>query len=322
MKTITIPAKDLESNPWHFRLMPEKDLEVLTNSLQENGIGAIPQPIVARIDKKYYIVDGHARINAATECGIKEISCSLADWITSYHDLRVWSFRLNRQGYSNILVLSDMVHEDVQFLHNVDQVATAYGVSPEYVFSLLKLKNLHDDTKAIIQKIMNVARKKYQFLLEQLTPGHLASLAELSPQKQVEVVDWIFHDIMYGPSDESLVSLPSIYEIINEITRVSNEKEKKTYKKSDKTSLHKELEFICKCGSKYDIDTKSHSIYEFVEQDSVIIKKEIKSFSESISVFSSDNHTKTQLHKLIDNFYDEFDIKILLAKRDNHENWQ
>lgn len=322
MKTITLSVKEIEPNPWHFRLMPERDLEILTESLQKNGISAIPQPIIAKINKKYYIVDGHARISAATECKIKEINCSLADWIESYHDLRVWSFRLNRQGYSNLLILSDMINEDVQFLHNVDQVATTYGVSSEYVFSLLKLQSLHDDTKAIIQKIMNVARKKYQFLLEQLTPGHLASLAELTPQKQVEVVDWIFHDIMYGPSDESLVSLPSIYEIINEITRVSNEKGKKTYKKSDKTIPHKELEFVCKCGSKYDIDTKSQSIYEFVEQDNVIIKKEIKSFSESISVFSSDTHTKTQLHKLIDSFYNEFGIKILLTKRDNHENWQ
>lgn len=321
MKTITLSTKQIESNPWHFRMMPEKDFEILKDNLQKNGIGSIPNPIIAFIDKKYYVVDGHARINAATECGAKEITCNLADWIRSYHDLRVWSFRLNKQGYSNLLILSDMINEDVQFLHNVDQVATTYGVSQEYIFSLLKLKSLHDDTKAIIQKIMNIARKKYQFLLEQLTPAHLASLAELQPQKQVEVVDWIFHDIMYGPSDESLVSLPSIYEIINEINRVSDEKEKKTYKKSDKATARKELEFTCKCGLKYDIDTKSHAVYEFVEHDNIIIKKELKSFSESISVFSSDNHTKAQLHKLIDNFYNEFDIKILLAKRDNYENW-
>lgn len=322
MKSILIPIKQIESNPWHFRLMPEPDFEILVHNIRQNGIDSISNPVIAQINKKYYIVDGHARISAATLCGMKEITCSLADWIVSYHDLRVWSFRLNRQGFSNLLVLSDMVSEDVQFLHGVDNVASAYGLSNEYVSTLLKLKTLHDDTKAIIQKIMNVARKKYQFLLEQLTPGHLASLAELSPQKQVEVVDWIFHDIMYGPSDESLVSLPSIYEIINEITRVSTEKGKKTYKKSGKTLPHKELEFICKCGSKYDIDTKTHAIYEFVEQDNVIIKKEIKSFSESITVYSSDSHTKSQLRKLVDNFYNDYDMKILLTKRESHENWQ
>lgn len=322
MKTVTLQITQIESNPWHFRLMPEKDYGILKNSIKQNGIGIIPHPVIAKIDKKYYVVDGHARISAATECGIKEVTCNVADWIASYHSLRVWSFRLNRQGFSNLLVLSDMINEDIQVLHNIESVAETYGVSQEYVFSLLKLKDLHDDTKAIIQKIMNVARKKYQFLLEQLTPAHLASLAELSPQKQVDVVDWIFHDIMYGPSDESLVSLPSIYEIINEITRVSNEKTKKTYNKSHKDLRHKELEFVCKCGSKYDIDTKSHTIYEFVEQDNVIIKKEIKSFSESISVFSSNDHTKNQLHKLIDTFYKKSDIKILLTKNDNHEDWQ
>jgi len=195
-----------------------------------------------------------------------------------------------------------------------------YGTSSEYVSALIKLKELHDDTKAIIQKIMNVARKKYQFLLEQLTPAHLASLAELPAQKQVEVVDWIFHDIMYGPSDESLVSLPSIYEIINEISRVSAEKTKKTYKKSTKDTAEK-MPFVCRCGSKYDIDPKSHTIYELEEKDNVILKKEIRSHEPS-SVFSSENHTKAQLHKLIDSFYGQFEIRILLAKRNDYENWQ
>lgn len=320
MDTISLPIKEIELNPWHFRLMPEKDFEILTQSIKENGIEMMPQPVVAKINKKFYLVDGHARLNAAQSCGIREITCSFADWIRTYHDLRVWSFRFNRQGYANLLVLSDMINEDLELLHDPQDVAEAYGVNQEYVSALLKLKSLHDDTKAIIQKIMNVAKKKYQFLLEQLTPAHLASLAELSPQKQVEVVDWIFHDIMYGPTDESLVSIPSIYEIINEITRVSNERAKKTYKKSQKTST-KEIPFVCRCGSKYDIDTKSHTIYEFVERDNMILKKEIKSF-DSTSVFSSANHTKNQLHKIIDNFYNEFEIKILLEKRDNHENWK
>ncbi len=322
MKTVNLSIREIESNPWHFRLMPEKDFETLITSIQKNGIDAIPQPIVAKINQKYYVVDGHARIDAAVACGVKEIVCSFANWIASYHDLRVWSFRLNRQGYANLLVLSDMINEDLVLLHNIEDVAVTYGVNQEYITSLVKLKDLHDDTKTIIQKIMNVARKKYQFLLEQLTPTHLASLSELSPQKQVEVVDWIFHDIMYGPADESLVSIPSIYEIINEITRVTNEKEKKTYKKSEKTSASREIEFTCRCGTKYDVDTKAHAVYEFLEQDNVIIKKEIKSFSESVSVFSSDKHTKNQLRKIIDNSYDEFDIKLLLIKRDNHENWQ
>ncbi|MGQ0772004.1 MAG: ParB/RepB/Spo0J family partition protein [Nitrososphaerota archaeon] len=320
MKTLTLPITEIESNPWNFRLMPERDLEILTSTIRENGVTVIPQPIIAKIDKKYYLVDGHARISAAEACKIKEISCSFADWIRTYHDLRVWSFRLNRQGYSNLLILSDMVNEDLALLHNMENVAAAYGVNQEYVSSLVKLKSLHDDTKAIIQKIMNVARKKYQFLLEQLTPAHLASLAELPPQKQVEVVDWIFHDIMYGPTDESLVSIPSIYEIINEISRVSDEKSKKVYKKSQKTAASREP-FVCRCGSKYDIDAKSHTVYEFVEKDNVILKKEVKSF-ESASVFSSENHTKNQLHKIIDDFYSEFEIKVLLAKRDSYENWQ
>jgi hypothetical protein len=322
MKSVILPINEIETNPWHFRLMPEKDYEVLTSSIQKNGIAAIPLPIIAIIKKKYYVVDGHSRINAAISCGITEIKCSLADWITTYHDLRVWSFRLNRQGYANFLVMSDMIHEDLTVLQNIGNVASAYGVSEEYVSALIKLKSLHDDTKTIIQKIMNVARKKYQFLLEQLTPSHLSNLTDLPPQKQVEVVDWIFHDIMYGPTDESLVSIPSIYEIINEIARVTDERCKKTYKKSQKTNANKEIEFTCKCGSKYDVDTKAHTVYEFLEHDNVIVKKQIKSFTESLSVYSSVNHNKNQLHKIIDKYYDDFDIKILLSKSDNYENWQ
>lgn len=322
MKTLTLTIKELESNPWHFRLMPEKDLETITDTVQKNGIESVPSPIVAKIDKKYYIVDGHARIDAISSCGITEISCVFASWIKSYHDLRVWSFRFNRQGFANFLVLSDMVQEDLSILHSEDQVAAAYGVSEEYVTSLVRLKDLHEDTKAIIQKIMSVAKKKYQFLLEQITPAHLSGLSELPPQKQIEVVDWIFHDIMYGPTDESLVSIPSIYEIINEIAKVSDEKHKKTYKKAQKTGTGKEIAFTCKCGSKYDVDTKAHQIYEFFEQDNIIIKKQVKSFSEPVSVYTSESHSKDQMHKIIDSHYAGFDIKIVLAKRDSYENWQ
>jgi hypothetical protein len=322
MKTLTLASGELKANPWHFRLMPEKDLETLTSTIQKSGTDSIPSPIVAKIDKKYYIVDGHARVDALASCGIREIPCVLADWVRSYHDLRVWSFRFNRQGFTNFLVLSDMIQEDLSVLQSEDKVASAYGVSAEYVSTLIRLKDLHEDTKAIIQKIMSVAKKKYQFLLEQITPSHLSGLSELPPQKQIEVVDWIFHDIMYGPTDESLVSIPSIYEIINEIAKVTDERHKKTYKKSQRTGASKEIAFTCKCGSKYDVDTKEHQVYEFLEQDSVIIKKQVKSFSEPVSVYTSESHSRDQLHKIIDSHYNEFDIKILLAKRDSYENWQ
>lgn len=316
MKIISIPIKDLESNPWQFRMMPEKDFENLQNSIQTNGIEAIPQPIIAKINKKYYIVDGHARINAATNAGIREIKCGFADRIVNYQDLRIWSFRLNRQGYSNPLILSDMINEDMQILNNIQGVANIYGVNEEYVASLVQIKNLHDDTKAIIEKIMNVARKKYQFLLEQISPAHLSSLAELSPQKQVEVVDWIFHDIMYGPADESLISIPSISDLINEITKIQNEREKKTYKKSEKNHK-KEIQFTCKCGAKYDIDAKSHVIYEFLEQDNVIIKKELKA-TKPLPVFSSASYSKKKLHEIIERFYNQTELRILISQRDDH----
>lgn len=320
MKTILVQIKDLEANPWQFRMMPEKDFESLQNNIRANGFETIPQPIIAKINKKYYIVDGHARINAAANAQVKEIKCGLADWIINYQDLRVWSFRLNRQGYSNPLVLSDMINEDIQILHNMRNVADIYGVNEEYISSLVQIKNLHDDTKAVIQKIMNVARKKYQFLLEQISPAHLSSLAEISPQKQVEVVDWIFHDIMYGPADESLVSIPSIYEIINEITKVQNEKEKKKYKKSEKNH-GKEIPFTCKCGAKYDVDAKSHTVYEFLEQDNVILRKEV-SIETPLPSFSSKSYSKKKMHEIIDRFYDNTELKILVSQREYYENWQ
>ncbi|MFN3655568.1 MAG: ParB N-terminal domain-containing protein, partial [Candidatus Nitrosotenuis sp.] len=65
MDTISLSIKEIELNPWHFRLMSEKDFEMLTQAVKENGIEMMPQPVVAKINKKFYLVDGHARLNAA-----------------------------------------------------------------------------------------------------------------------------------------------------------------------------------------------------------------------------------------------------------------
>lgn len=312
-----LPIEKLKPNPWHFRLISDHDFEILVSHIKDNGIDAISNPVIAFIGKKYYIVDGHSRVSAALKAGFKTIPCRIAHQVQNYSDLRLWAFRLNRHGYSNPLTLSDMVNEDIRMINDVKIVASSYGVSVDYIETLMKINCLHDDTKVLIQKILTVSNKKYQFLLEQITPAHFSNLAELDSEKQIEVLDWIFHDVMYGPADESLLSIPSVFEIINEIEKVKYNKEKKTYRKrDDKSDLPQinEIPLTCRCGAKYDIDLKSHKIYEYHEQNNILIKKELEQQPNSTRVYSATEYGKDGLKKIIDRISSDYDVKLIISK--------
>jgi len=238
---IQLDTKRINENPWHFRLMYESDFISLVSTIKNHGFENVALPIVAKIKSKYYVVDGHARIKAAKKVGIKKISCHIANNVKTLHELRVSAFKLNKEGYSNPLLLSDMFYEDMQMMKNINSVASDYNVHPKYVSTILKIRDLHDDAKSVINKILENSKKKYQFILNQITPEHLASIADLDSIKQTEVIDWIFRDIMYGPTDETLVSIPSVHEVLEEIERISETKQKKIIQKTNSWSKTKRI---------------------------------------------------------------------------------
>jgi hypothetical protein len=310
---LNLPISKLEDSPWCFRIMYDRDFDLLVKEIKKNGMDAIAQPIVAKINKKYYVVDGHSRIRASKKAGLQEIQCKIASTIKNLSDLRVQSFKLNKEGYSNPLSLSDMFYEDFQTLETIEKISDVYNVDKNYVQSVLKLRSLHDDTKSLINKIIDTAKRKYQFVLQQLTPDHLSVLSDLSPSKQVEVVDWILRDIIYGPSDESLVSIPSIYEIIEEISQLTMNRGEKTYKKRNNKAPYskvKEFPLVCRCGCKYEIDTRSSSVFEYVEQNNVILKKKFEG-DDSVIVYSSRTVCQDDLIELIKTSKQEVRVVVL-----------
>ena len=318
MKSTTILGiNQINENPWHFRLMYEADFVSLVSAIKNDGLENVPQPIIAKIESKYYIIDGHSRIRAARKAGIKKITCQIANNVKTLHDLRVSAFKLNKEGYSNPLLLSDMFYEDMQVINNVNSVASEYNVSPKYVSTILKIRELHDDAKSVINKILENSKKKYQFILNQITPEHLASIAELEPIKQTEVVDWIFRDIMYGPTDETLVAIPSVYEVLEEIERIAEKKQKKSYKKRTHGEKLKEFPLTCRCGLKFDINTKTNTVYEYMEQNNIIIKKKFE-VNNNIKSFSSKVYPKEDLIRLIKNAKSE--VSVVVTEGNSNEN--
>ncbi|QLH07296.1 ParB/RepB/Spo0J family partition protein [Nitrosopumilus ureiphilus] len=308
---LRLEIKKIQENPWHFRLMYQSDFDSIVESIKNAGVESVPYPIVAQIKKKFYIVDGHSRIKAALKSGETRITCQLFTNIKDLHDLRIASFQMNKEGYSNPLLLSDMFYEEIQSGSNTDKVAQEYNVNKKYVSTLLKIRSLHDDTKSVINKILENSKKKYQFILNQITPDHLASIADLPPEKQTLVVDWIFRDIMYGPTDETLVSIPSVHEVLEEIEKISETKQKKTYKKRSLQNKVKEFPLTCRCGLRFDINIKNNTVYEHIEQNNVIIKKKFERGTD-VDVFSSKFYPKEELVSLIKNA--KFDVTIVLTK--------
>lgn len=115
---------------------------------------------------------------------------------------------------------------------------------------------------------------------------------------------------MYGPSDESLISIPSIYEVLEEIEKISSMREKKSYKKKTHSKT-KEFPLVCRCGQKFDINTKTNDVYEYIEQNNVIIKKKFESENMS-DVFSSKFYPKEDLIKLIRE--SKVEVSVVLTK--------
>lgn len=310
---LNLQINKIEDNPWHFRIMYDRDFDLLVKEIKKNGMDAITSPIVAKIDTKYFVVDGHSRIRASKKAGLQKIQCQIASTIKNLSDLRIQSFKLNKEGYSNPLSLSDMFYEDFQTFKTIEKISDIYNVDKNYIKSILKLRDLHDDTKSLINKIIDTAKRKYQFILQQITPDHLSVLSELSPSKQVEVVDWILRDIIYGPPDESLVSIPSIYEIIEEISQLTTNKEKKTYRKKDIKTSHskvKEFPLVCRCGWKFEIDTRSNSVFEYIEQNNVILKKKFEG-DDSALIYSSKTVSQSDLIELIKTSKQEVRVVVL-----------
>jgi len=304
MSEVEIKVSELKDNPWRFNVIPSKDFDNLVNTISTYGSHATNPILVARIEGKFYIVDGHARRDAIAEAGFDKARCIVAEWVRNFNDTRVWSFRLNRHGHYNPLALLRMVKEDIKVLGSVEKVSAHYGVSSEYVNTLLTLDALDDSAKAIVDKVIDIARKRYQFILEQIDAYHLANIAELETEKQLEVLEWLFHDIIYGPPNESLVSLPSIYEVIREIERHKSSANgtpnlvHKKYRTKDH-QLHDIdlLEFNCSCGNTFHVDFSTGKVYEYVEQNHLIIKKEVE-IDYGVS-HKETNKTKRKQQKLV-----------------------
>ncbi len=266
---------ELHNNPWHFRVISNKDFENLKSMIEQYGYESINPIIVAKIDK-YYIVDGHARRDAIASLGFEKIKCIKADWITNMHELRVWSFKFNRHGYHNPLLLLDMLKEDMD--DDIEALAREYGVSSDYIQSILALDRLDISAKNMIDKVITIASKRYQFALEQINTYGLALIAKLDAKEQSKVLQWIFHDILYGPlNNESIVSIPSIYEIVHFIDKNVMKDNKRSIKRGKRKSEHKlsDMMFVCSCKRRYQIELRTSSIYEYIEHDGLIIKKKV-----------------------------------------------
>lgn len=300
MSEIEIKVSELKDSPWRFKVMSSRDFDNLVSTIETYGPHTVNPILVVKIDGRYYIIDGHARRDAISEAGFSKATCVIAEWVRNFNDLRIWSFRLNRHGHYNPLELLRMIKEDMEILGNVDNVAKQYGMSDEYLQNLLKLDALDDTAKNIIDKVINVARKKYQFILEQINTYHLSYVAELEPKQQIEVLEWLFHDIMYGPPNESIVSLPSIYEVINEIekhrlnaTVALNDVRRKNHAKQHQKNAVSTLEFRCSCGNKFHVDFFTGEVYEHIEEDNLIIRKKIETMN--ITTETAEKLTKKKM---------------------------
>ena len=82
-----------------------------------------------------------------------------------------------------------------------------------------------------------------------------------------------------------------------------------------------EIPLTCRCGAKYDVDLKSYKIYEYYEQNNILIKKELEHQPNSTKVYSVTEYGKDGLKKIIDKTSNNYEVKLIISKMNPDEDW-
>ena len=192
----TIPLADIEPNKNQPRKSFDKEkLEALANSIKEHGIVS---PIIVTPSKNgtYKIVAGERRWRAARLAGLREVPCIVKDFDEKEASEIALVENLQRDDLNPIEESDGYRYLIERFSLTQDEVAQKVGKSRSAVANSLRLSNLCDDVKKLVQE-------------DKLTQGHARALLPLSDHKQIELAQRIIDGDLNVRQAEALVKSAS-----------------------------------------------------------------------------------------------------------------
>ena len=188
----TILLADIEPN----RNQPRKSfdtekLEALAASIKEHGIVS---PIIVTASKNgtYKIVAGERRWRAAKLAGLREVPCIVKDFDEKQASEIALVENLQRDDLNPIEESEGYRYLMERFSLTQDEISQKVGKSRSAVANSLRLSNLCDEVKKLVQE-------------DKLTQGHARALLPLDSEKQIELAHKIIDGDLNVRQAEALV---------------------------------------------------------------------------------------------------------------------
>jgi ParB family chromosome partitioning protein len=189
---INLPIDVIQRGKYQPRQsMQTEALQELAESIRHQGV---IQPIVVRHmgSNRYEIIAGERRWRAAQLAGLSEIPALIKDVSDEDAGLIALIENIQRENLNIIQEAAAFQRLQDEFAMTHQQIATAVGKSRSAVSNLLRLINLSDDAKQMLER-------------GEIEMGHARALLALSLQEQTRVARIIFAQGLNVRAAESLV---------------------------------------------------------------------------------------------------------------------
>lgn len=188
------------------RDMSKQALEELANSIHAQGI---IQPIVVRETghQKYEIIAGERRWRAAKNVGLKSVPCLIKNVEDNAAIAIALIENIQRENLNAMeeAIAYKRLLEEFELTHH--EVATAVGKSRTTVSNLLRLNNLNDEVKALLEQ-------------GEIDMGHARALLSVEKEEQSELAKIVVKKALNVRETEKLVKKALATDETNEIKKI------------------------------------------------------------------------------------------------------
>lgn len=189
----TVPIDAVLPNPYQPRsVFSESELEELADSIRSNGL---LQPIVVRkVGDQFELIAGERRTRAAKLAGLTSVPAH----VLQIDDEKMLELSIvenvQRENLNPVEEAEAYVRLEKEFNRTHDEIAKIVGKSRSHVSNMIRLLNLPDPVRQILQQ-------------GKITMGHARSLLPLDdPDKQIELAEAIAKGSLSVRESESRVS--------------------------------------------------------------------------------------------------------------------
>ena len=249
-------------NPYQPRMDPTKDIEDLSQSIEEHGVLS-PLIVSKRDDGKYQLIAGERRLNAAKAIKLEKVPVIIKE--ASSEDMLIYAIVENLQRKDLNVMEEAVAIMNLKKEFNLDnmQISRKIGLSDRSVRYYLKMLTLPDEIKDALYN-------------DVIIYAHAVGLIRIeSPELQKEIFNKIVKDKLSPARTSDLIDKLLIYSPRKNQTKLNIlshrslviQNKLKTYFGDDKIALKRNLKGQGSIIIKFKTDEELEDIYKKINSD-------------------------------------------------------